>query len=96
MVVSNSNNGNVMVSHSVSGYHAHFRNQDRKREMKQWASCCVVWYLLLESFVCHINKKWMSASSREFEIDLKEKENDAFGKCLHVTKTGRDFVAKPN
>ena len=38
----------------------------------------------------------MSASSREFEIDLNEKENDAFGKCLHVTKTGRDFVAKPN
>ena len=38
----------------------------------------------------------MNASSREFGIDLNEKENDAFGKCLHVTKTGRDFVAKPN
>ena len=65
--------------------------------MKQWASCCVVWYLLWKVLsVIIMNKKWMNASSREFGIDLNEKENDAFGKCLHVTKTGRDFVAKPN
>ena len=64
--------------------------------MKQWASFCVFWYLLLENFVCHMNKKCMSTSSREFEIDLKEKENDAFGKCLHVIRTLRDFAAKPN
>ena len=60
--------------------------------MKQWASCCVFWYLLLESFVCHWTKRWMNVSSREFEIDLKEKENYAFGKCLHVTKTARDLL----
>ena len=47
--------------------------------MNKWASGCVVWYLLLESFVCHWNKRWMNMSSREFEIDIKEKENDAFG-----------------
>ena len=62
----------------VTGDHAHFTIQDRKREMKQWDSCCVFWYLLLESFVCHWNKRWMNASNREFEIDIKEKENDAF------------------
>ena len=31
IVLSNSNNGNVMVSNSVSGYHAHFRIQDREK-----------------------------------------------------------------
>ena len=31
IVLSNSNNGNVMVSHSVSCYHAHFRTQDREQ-----------------------------------------------------------------
>ena len=34
----------------------------------------------------------MNVSSREFEIDLKEKENDAFGKCLHGTKAVRDLL----
>ena len=34
----------------------------------------------------------MNVSSREFEIDLKERENDAFGKCLHGTKTVRDLL----
>ena len=30
IVLCNSNNGNVMVNHSVSCYHAHFRIQDRE------------------------------------------------------------------
>ena len=34
----------------------------------------------------------MNVSNREFEIDLKEKENDAFGKCLHVTQTVKDLL----
>ena len=68
-----------MASQSVSGYHAHLEFRTEKKGNETMGSCCVFWYLLLESFVCHWNKRLMNASSREFEIDIKEKENGAFG-----------------
>ena len=36
IVLSNSNNGNVMASQSVSGYHAHLELRTEMKEMKQW------------------------------------------------------------
>ena len=62
-----------MASHSVSSYHTHLRTQNREKgEWNNGVLFVCFKLLLLESFLCHWNKRWMNPSSGEFEIDLKE------------------------
>ena len=69
-----------MVSHSVSCYHAHFRIQDREEGNETVGFLLRVLVVAFGNFFfCPWNKRWMNAGSREFEIDLKDYENDVFG-----------------